>query len=62
MMELVEETDLHGALPLVSRGKVRDIYQVDDRTLLFISTDRISAYDVLMQNVSISPSSTEEEC
>ncbi|EGD95565.1 argininosuccinate synthase [Trichophyton tonsurans CBS 112818] len=50
MMELVEETDLHGALPLVSRGKVRDIYQVDDRTLLFISTDRISAYDVLMQN------------
>ncbi|KAF3482320.1 phosphoribosyl-aminoimidazole-succinocarboxamide synthase [Arthroderma uncinatum] len=49
-MEPVLEVDLKGALPLVSRGKVRDIYQVDERTLLFISTDRVSAYDVLMEN------------
>ncbi|KAM5442503.1 Bifunctional purine biosynthetic protein ade1 [Microsporum ferrugineum] len=46
----MEETDLRGALPLVSRGKVRDIYQISDGTLLFISTDRISAFDELMEN------------
>ncbi|CAN3369590.1 phosphoribosylaminoimidazole-succinocarboxamide synthase [Diutina catenulata] len=46
----VTTTDLHGALPLIARGKVRDIYQVDDNTLLFVATDRISAYDVIMTN------------
>lgn len=35
---------------MVARGKVRDIYQVDDETLLFVATDRISAYDVIMEN------------
>lgn len=49
---VVTETDLRGALPLVARGKVRDLYAVDDQTLLFIATDRISAYDVVMKNVS----------
>lgn len=34
-------------LPLVSRGKVRDIYQLAD-TLLFIATDRISAFDCVL--------------
>lgn len=43
-------TDLDGILPLVARGKVRDIYKVDDNTLLFVATDRISAYDVIMSN------------
>ncbi|KAF9888426.1 Bifunctional purine biosynthetic protein ade1 [Aspergillus nanangensis] len=43
-------TDLKGALPLVARGKVRDLYEVDDKTLLFVATDRISAYDVIMAN------------
>ncbi|PLB39296.1 phosphoribosylaminoimidazolesuccinocarboxamide synthase [Aspergillus candidus] len=43
-------TDLQGALPLVARGKVRDLYEVDEKTLLFIATDRISAYDVIMEN------------
>ncbi|MDD5448872.1 MAG: phosphoribosylaminoimidazolesuccinocarboxamide synthase, partial [Actinomycetota bacterium] len=33
--------------PLFKRGKVRDIYEVDD-LLLIISTDRISAFDVVM--------------
>ena len=47
----VTQSDLSGTLPLVARGKVRDLYKVDDQTLLFIATDRISAYDVLMQNV-----------
>ncbi|CCE64284.1 hypothetical protein TPHA_0H00740 [Tetrapisispora phaffii CBS 4417] len=43
-------TDLGNILPLINRGKVRDIYQVDSNTLLFIATDRISAYDVIMEN------------
>jgi phosphoribosylaminoimidazole-succinocarboxamide synthase len=36
-------TDL-GALPLLGRGKVRDLYAVDDK-LLLVATDRISAFD-----------------
>jgi phosphoribosylaminoimidazole-succinocarboxamide synthase len=42
--------DLHGALPLVASGKVRDLYEVDPKTLLFVASDRISAYDVVMEN------------
>lgn len=34
-----------GSLPLLARGKVRDIYAVSDAELLFIATDRISAFD-----------------
>ena len=37
-------------LRLVARGKVRDVYDVDDRHLLFVATDRISAFDVVMAN------------
>ncbi len=37
------------SLPLVSRGKVRDIYAIDQDRLLMITTDRISAFDVVMQ-------------
>lgn len=44
------QTDLKGVVPLVSRGKVRDIYELDPETLLFVATDRISAYDVIMSN------------
>ncbi|KAK2463841.1 hypothetical protein APHAL10511_004146 [Amanita phalloides] len=41
----------HLALPLVARGKVRDIYGTSRAdTLLFIASDRISAYDVVLQN------------
>ncbi|SCV01957.1 LAME_0G19636g1_1 [Lachancea meyersii CBS 8951] len=46
----LRETNLDGILPLVARGKVRDIYEVDSKTLLFVATDRISAYDVIMEN------------
>lgn len=35
-------------LPLVHRGKVRDVYQVDKDTLLIIASDRVSAFDVVM--------------
>ncbi|RMZ86830.1 hypothetical protein DV736_g5943, partial [Chaetothyriales sp. CBS 134916] len=44
------QIDLHGALPLVASGKVRNLYEVDTNTLLFVVTDRISAYDVIMKN------------
>ncbi|AAS52902.1 AER221Wp [Eremothecium gossypii ATCC 10895] len=46
----IVQTQLGGILPLVARGKVRDIYEVDQETLLFVATDRISAYDVIMAN------------
>ncbi|KAM9893776.1 hypothetical protein OXX79_009129, partial [Metschnikowia pulcherrima] len=46
----LHSTNLDGILPLVARGKVRDIYEVDSKTLLFVATDRISAYDVIMSN------------
>ena len=35
-------------LPLIGRGKVRDIYGIDDDHLLIVTTDRLSAYDVVM--------------
>ena len=36
------------ALTRLSQGKVRDIYAVDDRHLLIITTDRLSAFDVVL--------------
>jgi len=36
------------SLPLLHRGKVRDIYAVDDDKLLIIQTDRLSAFDVIL--------------
>jgi len=36
-------------LPMAGRGKVRDMYDLDDR-LLIVATDRISAFDVVMPN------------
>ncbi len=35
-------------LPLVRRGKVRDIYALDEDRLLIVATDRISAFDVVL--------------
>jgi phosphoribosylaminoimidazole-succinocarboxamide synthase len=35
-------------LPLIGRGKVRDIYSIDEQHLLLVTTDRLSAYDVVM--------------
>ncbi|MEM9208190.1 MAG: phosphoribosylaminoimidazolesuccinocarboxamide synthase [Pseudomonadota bacterium] len=35
-------------LDLIARGKVRDIYAVDKERLLIVTTDRLSAYDVVM--------------
>ena len=36
------------SLPLIGRGKVRDIYQVDAEHLLVVATDRLSAFDVVL--------------
>jgi phosphoribosylaminoimidazole-succinocarboxamide synthase len=36
------------SLPLVSRGKVRDIYAIDAEKLLIVATDRLSAFDVIL--------------
>lgn len=36
------------ALPLVRRGKVRDVFALPDGNLLIVATDRISAFDVVM--------------
>ena len=36
------------SLPLLHKGKVRDIYEVDDKYLLIVTTDRLSAFDVVM--------------
>jgi phosphoribosylaminoimidazole-succinocarboxamide synthase len=39
------------ALPHVASGKVRDIYEVDRDRLLFVASDRISAYDVVLPDL-----------
>lgn len=49
--------DLGDSLPLLASGKVRDLYEVDSNTLLFVASDRISAYDVVMENVSLADTS-----
>ena len=43
----VAETSLPG-LRLARRGKVRDVYEVDDSHLLIVATDRISAFDCIL--------------
>lgn len=46
-MKVVTRTEI-SACPLISRGKVRDIYSVDDNSLLIVTADRMSAFDVMM--------------
>ena len=43
----VHETNLSG-LPLLHRGKVRDVYAIDADSLLIVATDRLSAFDVVL--------------
>ena len=38
------------SLPLLHKGKVRDIYDIDEDHMLIVTTDRISAFDVVMPN------------
>ncbi|MBW2022446.1 MAG: phosphoribosylaminoimidazolesuccinocarboxamide synthase, partial [Deltaproteobacteria bacterium] len=46
--EVLRETNFSG-LNLIKRGKVRDVYEVDGK-LLIVASDRISAYDVVMDD------------
>ena len=46
MNAVVWQTDFPG-LPLLARGKVRDLYELDGR-LLLVATDRLSAFDVVL--------------
>jgi len=46
MKDVLFESSLD--LPLVHRGKVRDIYAVGDHHLLIVATDRLSAFDVVL--------------
>lgn len=46
-MQILTHTDIP-SLPLLSRGKVRDIYEVTPETLLIVTTDRMSAFDVVL--------------
>ena len=46
-MNALYESDIPG-LKLLNRGKVRDIYDVDENHLLIVTTDRLSAFDVIM--------------
>lgn len=47
MLRALFESQLK-SLPLLHRGKVRDIYAVEDDTLLVVASDRISAFDVVL--------------
>ena len=47
MLDVLFESQL-SSLPLLARGKVRDIYAVGDEHLLIVTTDRLSAFDVVL--------------
>ncbi len=46
-MSALHESNL-SSLPLIHRGKVRDLYGIDDQHMLIVQTDRLSAFDVIM--------------
>ena len=48
-MKVISQTEIK-EYPLVGRGKVRDIYEIDAETLLLVTTDRMSAFDVIMSS------------
>ncbi len=47
MTDALYESTIH-SLPLIHKGKVRDIYAVDEKRMLIVTTDRLSAFDVVM--------------
>ncbi|KAF2665963.1 phosphoribosylamine--glycine ligase [Microthyrium microscopicum] len=48
--QVVVSTDLSKHFKHLSTGKVRELYEVDDSTILFVATDRVSAFDVVLSN------------
>lgn len=49
-------------LKKIASGKVRELFEVDSDILLFVATDRISAFDVVLENVRNHPSFTLVSC
>ena len=47
MSQTVYESRI-ASLPLIARGKVRDIYSVNEQQMLIVTTDRLSAFDVIL--------------
>ena len=47
MSSILTQTSIR-SLQLIHQGKVRDIYAIDDKTMLLVSTDRLSAFDVIL--------------
>ena len=47
-MDTLFETNLN--LPLIQKGKVRDIYDIDEKRMLIVTTDRLSAFDVVFDD------------
>lgn len=47
MSNTLLETNIK-SLKRIHQGKVRDIYDIDDKTMLLVSTDRLSAFDVIL--------------
>ncbi len=47
-MDTLFETNL--SLPLIQKGKVRDIYDIDEKRMLIVTTDRLSAFDVVFDD------------
>ncbi len=45
--DAVYQTDIH-SLTKINQGKVRDIYDIDDEHMLIVTTDRLSAFDVIL--------------
>lgn len=46
-MQALFESNLE-SLKLINKGKVRDLYDIDDQHLLIVTTDRVSAFDVVL--------------
>lgn len=47
MTDALFESSIH-SLPLIHKGKVRDIYAIDEQRMLIVTTDRLSAFDVIL--------------
>lgn len=47
MTDALFETSIK-SLPLIHKGKVRDIYAIDETRMLIVTTDRLSAFDVIL--------------
>ena len=51
MNNTITKTDFHfPGQKNVYRGKVREVYNIDDKRLVMIATDRISAFDIVLHS------------